>query len=79
MQNNIKTGPSIRHRLPPREVCRRRSRLGKPDIVAKGGTPAGATLRRAPPGFAIVCAPPTSVAAAHEAYRASRNHRHRRA
>jgi hypothetical protein len=45
----MKTGSSIRHHSPPREVHRRCSRLGKVDIVARGGTPAGATPGRVPP------------------------------
>jgi hypothetical protein len=40
---------SIRHRSPPREVRRRRSRLGKDGDVARRGTPAGATPGRTPP------------------------------
>jgi hypothetical protein len=35
--------------LAPRKVCHRRSRLGKADVVARGGTPASATPRHAPP------------------------------
>jgi hypothetical protein len=46
--NSIKTRTSIRHRSSPREVCRRRSRLGKAGVIAGGGTPAGATQGRAP-------------------------------
>jgi hypothetical protein len=34
--NSIKIGPSIRHRSPPREVRRRRSRLGIAGVVVEG-------------------------------------------
>jgi hypothetical protein len=72
--------------LAPREVRRRRSRLGKADVIAGGGTPACATPGRTPLGSTAACLPPRSTVVvlpqghrrATEAYRASRNrYRHR--
>jgi hypothetical protein len=86
--NSIKIGPSIRDRSPPREVRRRRSRLGKADVITGGGRQRaplrstrlrGADIVRTPLGSAAACAPPRSAAAATEAYRASRNCHHHRA
>jgi hypothetical protein len=37
MYTSIKIGSSIHHRSSPREVCHRRSRLGKADVVMGGG------------------------------------------
>jgi hypothetical protein len=44
-KNRVVDPPS----LAPREICHRRSRLGKVGVVAGGGTPAGTTPGRAPP------------------------------
>jgi hypothetical protein len=49
--------------LAPREVCHRRSHLGKVDVIAGGGTPAGATRGMRLRGDDVACVPLGSVAA----------------